>query len=123
VYAKYLEAVTELDRTYEELDRGDLDDAYLERVDPQIKAAEKVYYAQVDQVFVYGSDEAWAAHLKLQSMLPLGSAIAFEGDWPAIKFVARPVKPGYDLAYLDFQRVFCTEAAAEPRPGCKPRRN
>lgn len=72
-------------------------------------AARSAYQNQVNQLSIYGSDAAWAAHRKLAAVLP-----------PAIEsYDVEPVDSDQFLAaYRGFLDVFCMEVPANPRKGC-----
>jgi hypothetical protein len=72
-------------------------------------AARSAYQHQVNQVYVYGSDEAWKAHRIVAAALP-----------PSLGDLELEVVDSDEflVAYQGFQSVFCKEASAVPRVGC-----
>ncbi|MEU4390163.1 hypothetical protein [Kribbella sp. NPDC023855] len=77
------------------------------------------YQAQIDQLTVYGSEEAMKAHQVLAAMLPptLGPAPSqIELGTLSLPGATDPKK--FAAAYGAFQKVFCREAAAQPRSSC-----
>lgn len=116
VYAKYLAALEAYSSADEDLGfrsiqnrdeptdkhHKELNDADLYRDNSEIALV-----AQINQVFVYGSDQAWAAHEAILVVLQRAERGALTSD------------SAYKAAYTNFQNVFCREASAQPREGCK----
>ena len=72
------------------------------------------YQTAVNELFVYGSDAGWQAHLEVATTLPpsMGTAsieVPSSEDTDAEQFTEE---------YRAFLVVVCQEVAAEPRPGC-----
>jgi hypothetical protein len=78
------------------------------------------FSSKADLVAVYGSDDAWSAHLAIRSALP--EAIA--GAPGKVVITGHAESDTYDVkkyfsGYTQFQAVFCREASARPRTGCR----
>ncbi|MDJ0458596.1 hypothetical protein PUN71_015435 [Arthrobacter sp. NQ7] len=76
--------------------------------------ARSKFQTETNEVYVYGTDEAWRAHQRLASTLPpsLGDS--------SQKFSASDVsdEATFAAAYNGFLAVRCREVAAQSRPGC-----
>lgn len=71
--------------------------------------ARSTYQDNINELYVYGSDDAWTAHQGVASELPnsLGPV------------ELHPVDSGnFITAYRGMQEIFCKEAVARPRAGC-----
>jgi hypothetical protein len=62
------------------------------------------------QLFVFGTNSAWAQHLAVAAALPpsIGSEIKFE----------RTDAQKFRTTYQALLAMMCSEAFADPRPGC-----
>ncbi|MFF2842522.1 hypothetical protein [Paenarthrobacter sp. NPDC057981] len=72
------------------------------------------FQEQTNEIYVYGSNDAWEAHLKVAKTLPpaLGDA--------SLSFSATDVssQPAFTAAYRGFLEVRCREVPAQVRSGC-----
>lgn len=77
-------------------------------------AARAKFQKQTNEVYVYGSDEAWKAHQTLASTLPPALSDS------TMKFTASAVsdQATFTAAYRGFLAVRCQEVAAQARSGC-----
>jgi xanthosine utilization system XapX-like protein len=74
--------------------------------------ARHAYQGAINDLYVYGSDVAWAAHTSVAVALPPALGVV-EG-----RSIERVDRAEFTSAYRDFQKAFCREATAEPREGC-----
>lgn len=114
VYAAYLDAANSYNNAA--LDQARAQAALpASRVQPQSAAFEHArheFQGAINEVYVYGSEDAWEANLKVVKVLPVAL-----GNLPDRKiFGPDPVK--FQTAYNQFLNVFCREAVAEPRKDC-----
>lgn len=84
-----------------------------EAVSSFAKARSK-YQAQINEVYVYGSDEALRAHEKIARTMPPSLG---DGDLN-VKASDLSDEKTYMEAYNGFLKVRCKEVAATTRPGC-----
>lgn len=72
------------------------------------------FQEQTNEIYVYGSDDAWNAHQRIARTLPPAL-----GDSP-LKFAASEVsnQATFTAAYNAFLRVRCEEVPAQTRSGC-----
>jgi hypothetical protein len=75
------------------------------------------FQTQIDQVTVFGSDQAIAAERRLSAVLPptQGRPIDTGGE---LRKPPTPDPKNFAATYAGFQTVFCREASATPRSGC-----
>lgn len=82
----------------------------------KFRAARADYQSEINEVFVYGSDEAWSAHQGLARTLPkslTGSELPNFYNNP-------PRSQEFNAAFNAFLNVRCREATALPRSSCSP---
>lgn len=72
------------------------------------------FQKQANELFVYGSDDAWRAHQDIAATLPPALSDS------ALSFKANEVsdQATFVAAYNRFLAVRCREVAAQSRPGC-----
>ena len=77
-------------------------------------AARAKFQKQTNEVYVYGSDEAWKAHQTLANTLPPALSDS------ALNFTVSDVsdQATFTAAYKGFLAVRCQEVAAQARSGC-----
>jgi hypothetical protein len=80
------------------------------------QTARSSYQGEVNQVYVYGSDAAWAAHQKVAATLPLALGPDNVGEFTQALYGVKWQQ--FNAAYDNFLSVFCKEVPAEPRSGC-----
>jgi hypothetical protein len=80
---------------------------------PELLKARYEYQGQINEVFVYGSGEAWSAHENVARTLP--SAVA-GSDIP--DFRGQPNNAAFGAAFNAFLEVRCREVTALPRSSC-----
>jgi hypothetical protein len=74
----------------------------------RLEPSSESYARAANEVFVYGSDEAFNAERRIAQQL-----------WPAADVSTQGLdQAAFDRAYVAFQRVMCRELSADPRPGC-----
>jgi hypothetical protein len=79
----------------------------------QYNNARAAYQGAINDVYVYGSDAAWAAHRKVAATLP-PSLGAIDLTLPT----GVPDQKEFNASYQAFQSVVCREVVAIPRQGC-----
>ncbi|WP_150109941.1 hypothetical protein [Crystallibacter crystallopoietes] len=90
-------------------------EAAIAQIEDEVGAFEQArhdYQGKINDLYVYGSDEAWIAHTGLASTLP--EAL---GNVPNRQIDAVD-EQAFGEAYQAFMGVFCREAVPEPRDGC-----
>jgi hypothetical protein len=80
------------------------------------QTARSKYQGEVNQVYVYGSNAAWAAHRQVAATLPLALGPDNVGEFTQALYGVDWKQ--FNAAYGDFLSVFCKEVPAEPRSGC-----
>jgi hypothetical protein len=73
------------------------------------------FQAQINEISVYGSDEAWSAHEKIAASLPKALGLT-EGKSFSAKEVADEAT--FTEAYTNFLAVRCREVVQPARNGC-----
>lgn len=114
VYAAYLDAADRYNNAALDYARAQtaLPAGQAQAPSPAFENARHEYQGAINDVYVYGSKDAWAANLKVGKVLP--EAI---GNLPDRKIYApNPVE--FHRAYNQFLNVFCREAVSEPRKDC-----
>jgi hypothetical protein len=80
------------------------------------KTARSNYQGEVNQVYVYGSDNAWQTLQAVAATLP---AAVGPDDLSTFEQAINNYKwPAFNKAYGDFLAVFCREVPASPRGNC-----
>lgn len=114
VYAAYLDAANSYNNAA--LDYARAQDAQpanqVQPPSPAFEHARYEYQGAINDVYVYGSEDAWKANLRFTKVLPVAL-----GNFPDRKIYA-PNPTEFHMAYNQFLNVFCREAVAEPRKGC-----
>lgn len=91
------------------------------------RSAEERYRRAAADVFVYGSDHAYAAERALAELIVPDIRGVGTPPVSSKRTAARLVKDGrwtrekaadFERAYIVFQRVMCRELSAQPRAGC-----
>lgn len=80
----------------------------------ELLSARHEYQGQVNEVFVYGSDEAWAAHQNVSRTLPRAVAGSDIPDFTA----GHPNNAAFGAAFNAFLDVRCREVTALSRSSC-----
>jgi hypothetical protein len=78
----------------------------------KVEEARIAFEKQADLIYVYGSDDAWQAHLTIEQ-----AADDIDGDNNDGN-VVRVAGVAMSRGLSAFQAVFCREASATPRKGC-----
>lgn len=76
--------------------------------------ARSAYQDAINDVYIFGSDEAWKAHKEMASVLP-DSLYSTEVSFPP---PTAPDSDSFISAYQGFNEVVCVEVAPVPRSGC-----
>ncbi|UKA55161.1 hypothetical protein LFT45_04285 [Arthrobacter sp. FW305-BF8] len=129
VYQGYLDAANEFSGATHGLSRV-YNDSVKKLADGTIKAnqnmphlvdaqnrfntARSAYQDAINDVYIFGSDEAWKAHKELAALLP-DSLHSTEVSFPP---PAVPDSEAFIGAYRGFNEVVCVEVAPVPRSGC-----
>ncbi|MFI5709797.1 hypothetical protein [Kribbella sp. NPDC051620] len=112
VYADYLSATALYQAGLERLQQSKAQGDAAETEFRALVVLYQTFVNKADLVFIYGSDDAWEAHLMIRSAIPEVMGGPAGG-------ISGPVgMENYNSAYNSFQAVFCREASARPRAGC-----
>lgn len=80
------------------------------------KTARSNFQGEVNQVYVYGSQDAWDAHQKVAATLP--PSVGMESANDIVKVITGFNFSAFGIAYQGFLAVFCREVPAVPKANC-----